>query len=119
MSEHALRRWGLTFDQVAAAVRRSSLDLPGGAIKARGGEILLRVKGQRYVGRDFEDLVVFTRPDGTRLRLKEVADIVDGFEDTDQIAYFDGRRAVLIQVCSGRDSTLPVMNLQATNAPRP
>ncbi len=98
LSEHALRRWGLTFDQVADAVRRSSLDLPGGAIKARGGEILLRAKGQRYVGRDFEDLVVFTRPDGTRIRLKDVADIVDGFEDTDQIAYFDGKRAVLIQV---------------------
>ncbi|MHC4897038.1 MAG: efflux RND transporter permease subunit, partial [Planctomycetota bacterium] len=98
VSEHALRRWGLTFDQVANAVRRSSLDLPGGAIKASGGEILLRAKGQRYVGREFEDLVVFTRQDGTRVRLKEVADIIDGFEDTDQAAYFDGKRAVLIQV---------------------
>jgi len=98
VSEHALRRWGLTFDQVADAVRRSSLDLPGGAIKARGGEILIRAKGQRYVGRDFEDLVVFTRSDGTRVPLKEVANIVDGFEDTDQIAYFDGKRAALIQV---------------------
>ncbi len=98
VSEHALRRFGLTFDQVADAVRRSSLDLPGGAIKTSGGETLLRAKGQRYTGRDFEDLVVIARQDGTRVRLKEIATIVDGFEDTDQIAYFDGKRAVLVQV---------------------
>ena len=50
VSEFALGRHGLTFSQVAQAVRRSSLDLPGGSIKAAGGEILLRTKGQAYRG---------------------------------------------------------------------
>jgi multidrug efflux pump subunit AcrB len=45
VSEQALRRHGLTFDDVVAAVRRSSLDLSGGSIKTAGGEILLRTKG--------------------------------------------------------------------------
>ena len=57
----------LTFDEVVMAVRRSSLDLPGGSIKARGGEILLRTDGQAYRGREFEDLVLLNRGDGTRL----------------------------------------------------
>jgi multidrug efflux pump subunit AcrB len=51
VSEAALRRHGLSFDQVATAVRRSSLDLPGGSIETEGGEILLRTKGQAYWGR--------------------------------------------------------------------
>ena len=42
VSEVALRRHGMTFDQVADAVRRSSLDLPGGSVRTDGGEILLR-----------------------------------------------------------------------------
>ena len=42
VSENDLRRHGLTFDQVADAVRRSSLDLPGGSVRTEGGEILLR-----------------------------------------------------------------------------
>ena len=46
VSEHTLRRYGLTFDEVAQAVRRSSLDLPGGTVKTSGGEISLRTKGQ-------------------------------------------------------------------------
>ena len=44
VSENALRRYGLSFRQVAAAVRGASLDLPGGSVKTQGGEILLRVK---------------------------------------------------------------------------
>jgi multidrug efflux pump subunit AcrB len=96
--EESLRRHGLTFDQVVEAVRRGSLDLPGGSIKARGGEVLLRTKGQAYRGEEFERIVVLTRADGTRLLLSDVARVVDGFEDDDRFSHFDGEPAVLIQV---------------------
>ena len=98
VSENTLRRHGLSFDFVARAVRRSSLDMPGGSVKTDGGEILLRTKGQAYRGREFEDLVLLTRPDGTHLRLGDVATVVDGFADTDQFSRFDGKPAILLQV---------------------
>ena len=98
VSETDLRRYGLTFDQVAAAVRRSSLDLPGGSVRTEGGEILLRTKGQAYVGHEFEELVLLSRPDGTRIRLGDIATVVDGFAETDQFARFDGHKAVLLQI---------------------
>jgi multidrug efflux pump subunit AcrB len=96
--EDSLRRHGLTFEQVAEAVRRSSLDLPGGSIRTEGGEILLRAKGQAYTGSQFEDIVVLTRADGTRLLLHEVANVVDGFEEDPRYARFDGSPAVMVQV---------------------
>ncbi|MBV1904732.1 MAG: efflux RND transporter permease subunit [Pseudomonadales bacterium] len=98
VSEASLRRNGLSFSQVADAVRKSSLDLPGGLIKTRGGEILLRVKGQAYWGNEFEKLVVVTRSDGTRLYLGDVAEVIDGFEDTDQLLRFDAQPAAIIRV---------------------
>jgi multidrug efflux pump subunit AcrB len=98
VSEETLRRHNLTFDAVAMAVRRSSLDLPGGSIRTPGGEILLRTKGQAYRGDDFEDLALMTRPDGTRLLLGDVARVVDGFAETDQSARFSGEPAVGIRV---------------------
>ncbi len=98
VSEKELQRHRLTFDRVAEAVRRSSLDLPGGSVKTDGGEILLRTQGQAYEEREFEDLVLMTHPDGTRLRLGEVATVVDGFAETGQAARFDGDPAVLVQV---------------------
>ena len=89
VSEEALRGYGLTFDEVARAVRMSSLDLPGGSIKASDGEILLRTKGQAYRGSEFERIVLRSFPDGTRLYLGQVATVIDGFADTDQAARFN------------------------------
>jgi multidrug efflux pump subunit AcrB len=98
VSENALRRFDLTFDEVSGAIRRSSLDLPGGSIKTEGGEILLRTKGQAYIGREFEKIILRTRPDGTRVTVGDVASVIDGFAETDQAARFDGQPAALIQV---------------------
>ncbi len=96
--EENLRKYGLSFARVADAVRRNSLDIPGGTIRSRGGEILIRGKGQRYWGRDFADIVVLARPDGTRIRLGDIATIRDAFEDVDLDSRFDGSPAVSIQV---------------------
>ena len=46
VSEDALRRHGMSFDDVSNAVRRSSLDMPGGSVRSESGEILLRTIGQ-------------------------------------------------------------------------
>jgi multidrug efflux pump subunit AcrB len=96
--EESLRRHGITFDDVVRAVRRGSLDRPGGSIKTSSGEVLLRTKGQAYRGGEYEQIVVLTRPDGTRLLLGEVATVVDGFDEEQQWARFDGDPAVMLQV---------------------
>jgi len=83
VSEEALRQYELTFAEVALAVRRSSLDLPGGSVKSQGGEILLRAIGQAYRGPEFEQLVLRTRPDGSRIMLSIL-------EQTSQLMLVDG-----------------------------
>lgn len=98
VSETTLRRYGLTLDQVAQAIRRSSLDLPGGAIKAGGGEILVRTQGQNYSGTEFEDVIVVTRQDGTALRLGDIATVRDGFEEGDLQVRFNGLPAAMVRV---------------------
>ena len=109
VSEEDLRRHGLTFDQVAGAVRQRSLDLPGGSVKAESGEILLRTKGQAYRGEEFAKLTLLTRPDGSRLQLDDVARVVDGFEDADKFSWLDGKPSVMVQAFRvGDESALEV-----------
>ena len=109
VSEVALRRHGMTFDQVADAVRRSSLDLPGGSVRTDSGEILLRTIGQAYRGEEYENLVLWTRADGSRLQLGDVATVVDGFEETDQYARFDDEPTVMVSVFrTGDQSALDI-----------
>ena len=98
VSEAALRRHELTIGQVAQAIRSSSLDLPGGSVKTRGGEILLRTIGQAHEGGEFAKIIVLTRNDGTLVRLDEIATIIDGFEDTDLRAQFNGLPALVVEV---------------------
>ena len=98
VSEQTLRRHGLTLAAVGRAIEQGSLDIPGGSLKTDGGEILLRTRGQAYVGREFEDIVVLTRADGTTVTLGEIATVVDGFEDSDQRARFDGKPALALKV---------------------
>lgn len=98
VSEETLRRYELSFSEVVRAVRRGSLDRPGGSIKTSSGEVLLRTKGQAYTGPDFESIVVRTREDGTRLLLSEIATVVDGFNEDESYATFDGRPAVTVKV---------------------
>ncbi len=96
--ENTLRRYNLTLGQVAAAINAASLDLPAGTVKSAAGEILLRTKERRYWGPEYEDIVIRANPDGTRVRLGDIAKVVDGFADSDNYGRFDGQPAAMVQV---------------------
>ncbi len=109
VSEYTLQAYDLTLAEVASAIRRGSLDLPAGAIRSAAGDIQVRTKGQAYVGSDFEDIVVRINDDGSRLLLKHIADIRDGFVDVGRFSEFDGKSAVSIEVQSaGLESELDI-----------
>ncbi len=111
VSEENLRRYNLSFDQVARAVGNSSIDVPAGSVKTSGGEILVRTKGQKYYGRQFEEIIVLTRNDGTIVRLDDIATVKDDFEDLDLSAKFDGKRAAFIQISrTGDQDALKIAN---------
>ncbi|GAA06167.1 efflux RND transporter permease subunit [Photobacterium leiognathi] len=98
VSENALRKYGLTFEQVAQVVQQRSIDLPGGMIKAKDGDLLVRTNGQLYNGDGFSSIVLQTRPDGSRLYLSDVATIADGFIEDRILNRFNRERAAVIQV---------------------
>ena len=90
VSEDRLRQYGLTIQQVAASVGKASLDLPSGSVKTASGEIVVRGIGKRYRGADFFGIVVKANPDGSVVKLEEVAEIIDGFEDSELSSTFNG-----------------------------
>ena len=105
VSEFTLQSYGMTLSEVAQAIRRGSLDLSAGAIRSDAGDILVRTKGQAYVGRDFENIVVRTNPDGTRVLLKDIAHIRDAFVESERFAEYNGKPAITIRVLSVGDQS--------------
>lgn len=109
VSEETLRSHQLTLSDVAAAVRRSSLDLPGGSVRTAAGEVLIKAEGKRYRDNEFLDIPVLTRPDGTELLLGAIATVVDGFEEVDLKSRFDTKSSIVVNVYRvGNEDTIRV-----------
>lgn len=112
VSEKILREYGMTFEQVANAVRSTSIDLPGGSVRTNAGEILIRAQNRRYEAAEIEDITVLTRPDGSVVKLADVAKVVDGFKEEDLYSRYDGHPAILLNVFrTGEEDTLRVAHL--------
>ena len=109
VSSDVLDAYGLSLGQLATIVRRESLELSGGEIETRNGRVLLRTQGRNETAKDFEDIVVLGQPDGTEVRLSDIATVTDGFADSDLAAKFNGEPAVVLTAYRvGEESVLEV-----------
>jgi multidrug efflux pump subunit AcrB len=100
-----LRRYGLTLGEIAARVRSTALELPGGGVKTDAGEVLLRTDERRDLGSEFAPVPLVSDENGTQVRLGDIAKITDGFADTDQATYFNGKPAAIVRVYRVGDQT--------------
>ena len=98
ISENTLQKYGISFDYVANKIRTSSMDVPGGAIETYDGEILIRSKGQAYTGEEFGIIPVLSLADGSTVFLRDIAEILDGFQDVEYDIKFNSEPALLIRV---------------------
>jgi len=96
--EENLRAYGLTLEGIARRVASTALELPGGKIETRGGEILLRMTERREWAKEFANIPIITTPEGSVLYLDDIATVREGFEDTDSLGTYNGVRAMGISV---------------------
>jgi multidrug efflux pump subunit AcrB len=96
--EETLLNYGITLQQVAEKIRQASMDLPAGSVKSKGGEVLIRTKGKRYTGLDYEGITIIESPDGTEIKLGDLANVKDSFAETDKYSSFDGKPSIMIKV---------------------
>jgi len=110
-----LRAYNLTLEEIANEVARGAVELPAGGVKTKSGEVLLRTAERRDRGKEFADIPILSRADGTEIRLGDIARIIDGFEDTDEAAFYHGKPAVELKVYRIGDQT-PVEVAEAVKA---
>ncbi|WP_096085722.1 efflux RND transporter permease subunit [Agaribacterium haliotis] len=111
LNQDKMREFGLNLQQVADAINKSSLDLSAGNISSEGGEVLIRSTGQAYFQQDFENIVLLTDSDGTVLRLADIAEVNDGFEEKAVRSRFNGKPAATIDIsAAGNQSIIEVAN---------
>ena len=89
ISQDTLLKYNLTFEDIANSIRSYSLNVPAGKIRSAGGDIILQAKAQANSAQDFEIIPVKRNIDGTVLRLGDIANIIDGFDDSDIYSFLN------------------------------
>ena len=98
ISEAVLTRFGLTFDQVAEAIRRGSADIPGGVIRTAAGDLRVGTDAEAAGAEEYARIPVIVRPGGGVVRVGDIATVRDGFADIARTARMNGEPAAFLQV---------------------
>ncbi len=98
VGEDALKRYGLTFSDVASAIRNSSMNQSSGSVRTQVGTYQLKVRSQADTEAEFAEIIVKETADGGVIKVGDVATVIDGFEDNPILATLNGEPGVLIQV---------------------
>ena len=113
--QNKLRQYELTIAQISSAISNSSTDISAGNLRTRGGDILLRSKGQAYRKDEFEKIAIKTNVDGSIIRLSDIAIIQDAFEEMPVRARFNGKKAAFLDVYRiGQQSAIDVADAVRT-----
>ncbi|HBS33230.1 MAG TPA: AcrB/AcrD/AcrF family protein [Parvularcula sp.] len=112
VSEEALRRYGLTFDDVARAVRGSSLNLSAGQVRTDTGNIAVAARSLADSADEFGEIVVRQIADGGVIRVRDVATVQDAFEDIKQKRQMNGAPTITIAV--NAPETMNIVTLSDT-----
>ncbi|MDX2418188.1 MAG: efflux RND transporter permease subunit, partial [Xanthomonadales bacterium] len=100
VSEDALRRYNLSFSEVANAIRNTSINQSAGQVRTEVGTYQLKVRSQADTESEFNNIIIRETEDGGVIRVGDVATVLDGFEDNPILATLNGEPAVLLQIMS-------------------
>jgi len=121
LKPQAMEAFGVGVEAVMAAVRSENQDLPAGALRSRESERIVQIDGRVQRPEDLGKLIV-ARRNGQPVRLAQVADVVDGPEETETLALYNGQRMLALEVQKSQgENTVEVVDglLQAAAALKP
>lgn len=107
--EETLRRYGLTLQQAAEAIRRENQELPAGTIRSQSQEVLLRGNNRRTSGDDLAELPLVSEAGGGVLTVGDLAVVRDEFSDMTAVNFINGKPALALSVLRSASDDLFAM----------
>ncbi|MDA0954354.1 MAG: efflux RND transporter permease subunit, partial [Proteobacteria bacterium] len=98
VSEMALRRYNMTFSDVANAIRSSSINSSSGNLRTEVGTFSIKTRNLADNAEDFGRIVIRQTDDFGTVTVGDVAQIIDGFEENELLATVNGKPTVMLQV---------------------
>ncbi|MFD1331519.1 efflux RND transporter permease subunit [Methylopila musalis] len=92
-----LASYGLTLETLRSAVTAANTSGPKGSVNGPAQAFTISANDQIERVEVYRDLIVAMR-EGAPVRLRDVAEVTDGLEDTNVAASFNGRPAIVVEV---------------------
>jgi HAE1 family hydrophobic/amphiphilic exporter-1 len=106
----AMDAMGIGVEQVLAAVRAENQELPAGTLRTTDTEKVLKIDARIKRPEDFAQIIV-ARKNGAPVRLGQLADVVDGPEELENLALFNGERTLVLDVRKSQgENTIDVVD---------
>lgn len=106
ITETDLRRYNLSFSEIARAIRHSSVNVPAGLIKSPFGNVQIQTREQAYNGEDYAGIIIRSFSDGSELRLGDIAQIRDAYTEQDLQFILNDKSALNFEVKISDDPNL-------------
>jgi HAE1 family hydrophobic/amphiphilic exporter-1 len=89
-----LNYYGLSLLQVTQAIGQANMDFPTGKVKSQAENLTLRLAGKFTSLNDIRELVIATPPDGSPIRVGDVATLTDGLAESESISRYNGQNGI-------------------------
>ena len=107
ISEDSLRKYGLTLEGVANEIRMQTGEAPGGSLKTESQELIVRASSKDIDGDSIRQLPLITNEgNGVPVTVGEVANVIDGFEETNDHSLINGREGLVIRIAKTNEEDL-------------
>jgi multidrug efflux pump subunit AcrB len=97
-NEEVMRRYGLTFDQVAQQIREWNENISGGKIETEREELLIRSYHRSYQAEGLRDIPLRAGANGQTILLGSLATIQETWEDSPNRSYYNGKNSVVLNI---------------------
>ncbi|OEF97647.1 efflux RND transporter permease subunit [Desulfuribacillus alkaliarsenatis] len=110
-----LNAYGLTLSQVSQTLMSENITLPGGDIEKGTRELYVRMDGEFKSSQDISE-VIFHLANGSQIKLKDFAEVKDGFRETKQVTRMNGIASIEINIFKQTDANTVQVSNQVTRA---
>ncbi len=104
VNQDKLNFYKISLLQLTQAIKQANMEFPTGKVKNPDNQMTVKLAGKITSMEELKNLVVFTPPMGSPIRLKEVAEVNDGIGDITSVIRFNGQNGIGLRIKKQSDA---------------
>ena len=106
IDKNKLEYYSISFTDIENAIRSKNMNLPAGDIRSGKSDVLIRTMGEFENLDQIRFLIIKSFPNGSVIRIRDIAEVKDTYEDVDILTRLDGKESINLYVYQNTDGNI-------------